>query len=229
MVSYCFIFVCEKLWWIYILQIGGDKMFELYHHGIKGMKWGVRRYQNKDGSLTDAGKNRKYNKRNMKNADTQHLDKWGTDKDHNILYISGKSGSGKSTAALAMSDSNTNVIHLDSYFELKNKSEASKNKNERFNNFLKKNGFDINSLNDGKLFKNDINEYFKKVDKFAELSEEFGRAEFDNSRKVIMEGVQLLDETMYPDKRFFDDKSCILLKTNDDISRKRAKERDSYQ
>lgn len=29
---------------------------ELYHHGIKGMKWGVRRYQNKDGSLTPAGK-----------------------------------------------------------------------------------------------------------------------------------------------------------------------------
>ena len=223
--------MCEKVLWTDILQKGSYKMSELVliHHGIKGQKWGIRRYQNKDGSLTDTGKNRKYNKRNMKNADTQNLEKWGTDKEHNILYISGKSGSGKSTAALAMSDSNTNVIHLDSYFELKNKSEASKNKNERFNNFLKENGFDINSLNDVKLFKNDINEYFKKVDKFAELSEEFGRAEFDNSRKVIMEGVQLLDETMYPDKRFFDDKSCILLKTNDDISRKRAKERDSYQ
>ena len=204
-------------------------MNELYHHGIKGQKWGVRRYQNKDGSLTAAGKNRNYNKRNMKNADTQNLDKWGTDKDHNILYISGKSGSGKSTAALAMSDSNTNVIHLDSYFELKNKSEANKNKNERFNNFLKKNGFDINSLNDEKLFKNDIKEYFKKVDKFTDLSEAFAREEYGYSRKIIMEGVQLLDETMYPNKRFFDDKPCILLKTNDNISRKRAKERDSYQ
>lgn len=31
---------------------------ELTHWGIKGMKWGVRRYQNKDGSLTPAGKQR---------------------------------------------------------------------------------------------------------------------------------------------------------------------------
>lgn len=29
---------------------------ELYHHGVKGQRWGVRRYRNEDGSLTDAGK-----------------------------------------------------------------------------------------------------------------------------------------------------------------------------
>lgn len=33
---------------------------ELYHYGAKGMKWGIRRYQNKDGSLTPAGKKRYY-------------------------------------------------------------------------------------------------------------------------------------------------------------------------
>ena len=37
---------------------------ELYHHGIKGQKWGVRRFQNKDGSLTPAGK-RRYDEPNI--------------------------------------------------------------------------------------------------------------------------------------------------------------------
>lgn len=31
---------------------------ELYHFGIKGQKWGVRRYQNEDGSLTSEGRKR---------------------------------------------------------------------------------------------------------------------------------------------------------------------------
>lgn len=38
----------------YILTSNG----ELYHWGVKGQKWGVRRYQNKDGSLTAAGRKR---------------------------------------------------------------------------------------------------------------------------------------------------------------------------
>lgn len=30
----------------------------LYHHGVKGQKWGLRRFQNEDGTLTEAGKKR---------------------------------------------------------------------------------------------------------------------------------------------------------------------------
>lgn len=37
---------------------------ELYHHGIKGQKWGVRRYQFADGSYTPAGKKRYQNNKN---------------------------------------------------------------------------------------------------------------------------------------------------------------------
>ena len=45
---------------------------ELYHHGIKGMRWGIRRYQNDDGTYTEAGLKRlhkkdvKWAKRNYK-------------------------------------------------------------------------------------------------------------------------------------------------------------------
>lgn len=44
----------------YILVSNGSFVSEdeLYHWGVKGMKWGVRRYQNEDGSLTNAGKSR---------------------------------------------------------------------------------------------------------------------------------------------------------------------------
>lgn len=45
---------------------------ELQHHGIPGMKWGIRRYQNKDGSLTAAGKKR-YEKELAKLKEEQRI------------------------------------------------------------------------------------------------------------------------------------------------------------
>lgn len=48
---------------------------ELYHHGILGMHWGIRRYQNEDGSLTSAGRRR------LERKDT----KWAK-KNYNKIY-----------------------------------------------------------------------------------------------------------------------------------------------
>lgn len=42
---------------------------DLAHHGIKGQKWGVRRFQNADGSLTAAGEKRYYGRANALQRD----------------------------------------------------------------------------------------------------------------------------------------------------------------
>lgn len=52
---------------------------ELRHWGIKGMKWGVRRYQNNDGTLTDAGK-RRYD-RDMKGLSNKKKKSYEADPD----------------------------------------------------------------------------------------------------------------------------------------------------
>ena len=77
-------------------------MYEQYlqHHGILGQKWGVRRYQNKDGSLTSAGKKRRSGE--QKTLSRRQVKKWNAkavkngrvvdDGDENVIGVKQKNG-----------------------------------------------------------------------------------------------------------------------------------------
>lgn len=71
-----------------------DDDLYLAHYGIKGMKWGVRRYRNEDGSLTEAGKKRyDYDeavnsaKQKVNDAKAVYKKAQGTDKDKANLEL----------------------------------------------------------------------------------------------------------------------------------------------
>lgn len=63
---------------------------ELYHYGVKGMKWGVRRYQNTDGSLTDTGRLRVKGANRKASLIKEQL---GVDVDKRVFYKHDKNAS----------------------------------------------------------------------------------------------------------------------------------------
>ncbi len=197
-----------------------DEDLYLEHHGILGMKWGVRRFQNADGSLTPEGQQR-YAQKNLKYAMTKNLDKWGKDRDHNVLYLTGPSGSGKSTTALSMSNKNDSIIHLDTLFE--NTQHGSNTRNKEFESYCESKGIDVKSARNLKLSRQERRNIINQV---GNEIEPYGRQCYDNGRRVIVEGVQLADDTVFPNKSYFKDKPLVALRSGKATSALRAALRD---
>ena len=85
---------------------------------------------------------------------------------------------------------------------------------------------DWQTLYNKKVFRNDAKRYFSKVDDFSSCIENFGKAQYTKGRRVIVEGVQLGDETLFPNNSFFKGKPSIYIKQNSFRSGYQAGRRD---
>lgn len=160
-------------------------------------------------------------KKRLHQSKSRNTELWGEDVNHNVLYITGYSGSGKSTVTEELKDSNTIVIHLDLYFDEYYNPNAG-GKSSIFTEFLKKRNIPIpNTI--------DKNEWASKkvLTKFENAIEDFGKYQFKLGKRVIVEGVQIADDTLFPDKSSYADKCIIVLQTSQTKSMMNAAKRDA--
>ena len=222
----------------------GFKINTLEHHGIKGQRWGIRRYQNPDGTLTPEGKSR-YSNGNYKSLISKkdkayNLDKWGQDEDNNVLFVTGLSGSGKST--LAHNISNTeNAEHIGLDFLYENPKSNEKYLSKEFVNYVKtkvpkyKNIVDNYEKYDSARFNSNSKEgkeYWNTMDKVRDAIMDYGKDSYGN-KKIVVEGIQLYDSTLYADKNekysALNDKPVIVKSTSALKSTLQAMSRDEVK
>jgi len=188
---------------------------ELYHYGIKGMKWGVRRTPEQLGHAR------------LRKARAVNLEKWGQTEDANVLYVTGLSGSGKSTVSEYLKDGNTSVIHLDLFFETdidRPQRDDRAYLDKRFTSYLKEHMQFYRAVGDKTIPKKDRGKYY---DEFASVIENFGREEYRKGRRVVAEGIQVANGTLYEDSASsLRSKPVIFLTTSPVESFRKAGERE---
>lgn len=119
-----------------------------------------------------------------------NVEKWGTDKDHNVLWITGFSGSGKSTLAHSMKTENDIVIELDDFFSANIPiHDAVRNDDlelyERVKDRLDKIQSNWDSGKDAKTILKDLDWIVSQIIKLS--IDNYGK------KKYIVEGIQVYD------------------------------------
>lgn len=196
----------------HIYTLGEDY---LEHHGILGMKWGIRRTPEQLGH------------KRLSNAKTSNLDKWGTSPETNTLYVTGYSGSGKSTAAASLKRKNDKLIMLDLYSD-EAPSDTKSLRDKSFDRYLDKHfpQYKFMATDGAKTFNAS---YWHMVDKFANCIDDYSREQYKKGNRVIVEGVQVYNGWLHGDSSFYKGKPFIAIQTDRLTAMKRASARDEMK
>lgn len=145
-------------------------MSYIQHHGILGQKWGVRRYQNPDGSLTDAGKKR-------------YLDQNGQVKSKYYTKVFGMSKKQYKTSYANSSKENVNKVFNEHAKALENNSEFMDASRKATNAWKQINAYEKQHMYNDEWQPDD--EYYKNWDILRKESIKASKIAYDMGRNFI--------------------------------------------
>ena len=207
-------------YWLKHYGFVGDEPY-LAHHGIRGQRWGI-----KHGPPYPLNKVSKNKIMQTKSKDIKrpviksNLNKWGKSKDMNILWVTGLPGSGKSTLASKYAKrDNADYINIDLY-TFKTADKYLDGMSKSFNKYLdahvpnwkkmQKDAYSVLTKTD----RRDKKLAGKWFDAFQDALENYGQSQY-GKRKIVAEGIQILDETLfYNDKTRLKDLPLLIVDTS---------------